>query len=148
MRGLRAKSIELLVYLAIHRDGVPLDQIIEAVWPGVPAQRAAQRLSTCLANLRTIIRAALPTTDPDAKAEPIVNTGGHYHLAPAIIDVDWWQLLDEQATTDTSAAALKEGWHLLADRCDYPWLDTDRTLVIIPSIVDDSAPLTTPLEEP
>ncbi|MCI0688664.1 MAG: LysM peptidoglycan-binding domain-containing protein, partial [Sporichthyaceae bacterium] len=31
--GLRAKAVELLVYLALHRDGAALNDIMEALWP-------------------------------------------------------------------------------------------------------------------
>jgi hypothetical protein len=134
IRGVRAKSLELLVFLAVHRGGVAVGDILDAVWPDVLPPRANQRLSTCLSNLRSVVRRALQAADPDdvhadgARPEPIVNSGGRYHLDPAIVTVDWWRLLDEQDSGPTpvtdeyfSAAAA-----LIADGYDLPWLDNYR----------------------
>jgi hypothetical protein len=135
IRGLRAKSMELLVFLAVRRDGAPLTEILDRVWPDVTVAKANQRLSTCLSNLRGIIRSVLDAvesanrdeTADGPRPEPIVNTGSHYHLDPVIVTVDWWQLLDERragkpATTDM---VLKAARARIADGYDYPWLDTD-----------------------
>lgn len=132
VRGVRAKSQELLVYLAVHRNGAALTDILNAVWLDVPTQRANQRLSTCLSNLRNVIRSVMDPAEPDQphtmRPDPVVNTGGRYHLNPAIITVDWWHLLDHNpsatpsATTQTNSAAATR----IADRYHYPWLDIDR----------------------
>src|SRR5262249_53900040 len=53
---LRAKSLELLVYLAVNRSGASLSDIMEAIWPEATLRRAGQRLSTCVGNLRGVIR--------------------------------------------------------------------------------------------
>jgi DNA-binding SARP family transcriptional activator len=132
--------MELLVYLIVHRDGAPLTEILSALWPDVTTQKANQRLSTCLGNLRRTIRGVLAATDPadrhettdGPRPEPIVNTGGHYHLDPAIVTVDWWQLLDEQHTgappaTDALVIAARSR---IADGYHYPWLDTDQDRAI------------------
>ncbi len=145
VRGLRAKSLELLVYLAVHRSGASLDDIMEAIWGDAKPRRAAQRLSTCVANLRGVIRAiaqpATATKDADGDGEnrehidPVINTGGHYHLDPALLHVDWWTVLDEYARVaaadDTTRlahlhAAIAAIGGGLADGEDYEWIDTDR----------------------
>ncbi|SCL25912.1 hypothetical protein GA0070624_3201 [Micromonospora rhizosphaerae] len=135
IRGLRAKSMELLVFLVVRRNGAPLTEILHTVWPDVTMQKANQRLSTCLSNLRGIIRGALEAIDPadrdetadGPRPEPIVNTGGHYHLDPAIVTVDWWQLLDERRACTPSAtdAVVSAARARIADGYDYPWLDID-----------------------
>ncbi|MGI5213349.1 hypothetical protein [Plantactinospora sp. CA-290183] len=135
IRGLRAKSMELLVFLVVRRDGAPLTEILHTVWPDVTMQKANQRLSTCLSNLRGIIRAVLDAVEPadrdetadSPRPEPIVNTGSHYHLDPAIVTVDWWQLLDERRTGKpaTTEAVLGAARARIADGYDYPWLDAD-----------------------
>ncbi|WP_349876345.1 hypothetical protein ABIH81_19570 [Micromonospora sp. HUAS YX12] len=132
IRGLRAKSMELLVFLVVRRDGAALGEILDTVWPDVTRQKANQRLSTCLSNLRGIIRCVLEATDRDktsdgTRPEPVVNTGGHYHLDPAIVSVDWWQLLDEQQAGSPSAtdAVVSAARARIADGYDCPWLDTD-----------------------
>lgn len=141
VRGLRTKSTELLVYLAVHRDGAPQADIVAAIWPDVTPERAAQRLSTCLANLRSIIRQARESSDADGgdgdtRVEPVVNTAGTYRLDPAIVTVDWWQTVDGYAcaarngTDSTNLAqwrhAIGEALDSLAEDSDYPWIDAER----------------------
>ena len=135
IRGLRAKSVELLVFLVVNHDGAPLTEILNTVWPGVTREKANQRLSTCLSNLRATIRGAQQAIDPEdrdvtadgQRPDPIVNTGGHYHLDPATVTVDWWQLLGQRHTgTPSSTDTVVNGARArIADGCDYPWLDTD-----------------------
>ncbi|WP_433221842.1 hypothetical protein ACQP00_21830 [Dactylosporangium sp. CS-047395] len=132
VRGLRAKSLELLVYLAVQRDGAALTDILTAIWPEVEPHKAGQRLSTCLSNLRGVIRSVL---DADATIgdrypmrtiwiEPIVNTGGRYHLNPVVVTVDWWQLLDDMATHTSSPGPepVSTTRSRIADGYDYRWL--------------------------
>jgi DNA-binding SARP family transcriptional activator len=141
--GLRAKSLELLVYLAVHRRGAALSDIMEALWPEASTRRAPQRLSTCAANLRGVIRrvAAAQAAPADggtpAELQPVVNTGGRYHLNPDMLDVDWWRVLDAYAQIAPAAEESAKLHHLraavdaggngvLADGLDYEWIDTDR----------------------
>jgi two-component SAPR family response regulator len=148
VRGLRAKSLELLVYLAVHRRGAALDDIMEAIWGDATPRRAAERLSTCVGNLRGVIRTVAQTTikptdsGPAANGskrppiEPVVNTGGHYHLDPAVLQVDWWTVLDQYAQVATASDDAARLHHLhvaiasigggLAGGADYDWIDTDR----------------------
>jgi hypothetical protein len=149
VRGLRTKSVELLVYLALHRDGAPQADIVAAIWPDVTPERAAQRLSTCLANLRSIIRQVRESSDREPsdadggdgeiRVEPVVNTGGTYRLDPAIVTVDWWQTVNAYAAAAATAAdasdqadrwyELGEALDSLAEDNDYPWIDTGRDRV-------------------
>lgn len=136
---MRAKSLELLVYLSLHRKGAPLDQIMEAIWPDVTLRSASQGLSTCVGNLRGAIRTAAhghaPAPDRP-RLEPVINSGGHYRLDPAIVAVDWWTVLDETAQVATASSDQHKLAHLqaaiavlqgpLADGADYEWIDTDR----------------------
>ncbi|RAO30114.1 Proline-rich receptor-like protein kinase PERK10 [Micromonospora noduli] len=140
VRGLRAKSMELFVYLVVHRDGANLDDIMEAIWPDVTVSRASERLSTCAANLRTTIRSIAQTgtgpNDDTPKIEPVINTGGRYHLDPTLLDVDWWTVQDSYARIATAVDDADRLAHLhtaiaaarggLADGSDYEWIDTDR----------------------
>jgi DNA-binding SARP family transcriptional activator len=149
MTGLRAKSLELLVYLAVHRDGAALSAIMEAIWPDATMRRAAERLSTCVANLRNVLRAAHPTPTTSEEdtggrrggragrgPDPIPNTGSRYHLDPTIVHVDLWTVLDAYAQAATVTTDQDRLLHLdaaiaatagpLADGEDYDWIDTDR----------------------
>lgn len=140
VRGLRAKSLELFVYLVVHRGGANLDDIMEAIWPDVTVSRASERLSTCAANLRTTIRSIAQTdtgpNDDTPKIEPVINTGGRYHLDPNLLDVDWWTVQDSYARVATAVDDADRLAHLhtaiaaahggLADGSDYEWIDTDR----------------------
>ena len=136
MQGLRGKSVELLVYLAVHREGAALSDIMEALWPEATRRRASERLSNNVGNLRGVLRAAHPSAgaDPDdsgtadtddkvgadkakaavRKPDPIPNTGSRYHLDPAFVQVDWWTVLDEYARVATASDDQARLRHLMA----------------------------------
>lgn len=131
--GLRLHARELLVYLAVHRSGANLSDIMEAFWPNATVRRASQRLSTEAADLRRHIRQAAG----DKAIQPIVNTGSRYHLNPDLIDVDVWRFVDtlRQAATaadpSTKATLLRHAIEAdsrgpLARGHDYDWIDQPR----------------------
>ncbi len=130
--GLRHHARELLVYLAVHRSGADLPDIMEAFWPTATVRRAGERLSTEAGDLRRRIRQA--AADPDI--QPVVNTGGRYHLDPSLLDIDVWVLLDalrQAAATseppDRIAAlqrAVAAHTGTLADGHDYDWIEQPR----------------------
>jgi len=146
--SLREAALELLVYLALHRDGAPLEDIKEAIYPDATRERARQRLSTDVSNLRGRLRHALDAVDDPSTAsapnstnatppsthraaDPVINTGGRYHLNPALLDIDWWRVQDavrhaKQASTPAEQAtalkmALADYHGPLADDRDYEW---------------------------
>lgn len=129
--GLRHHARELLVYLAVHRDGADLPDIMEAIWPDATLRRAAQRLSTETADLRRRIRQAAG----DTTIQPVVNTGGRYHLDPDLHDIDLWQFNDalhraRTADPDDHVAQLQQAVELhtgaLAQGYDYEWIEPSR----------------------
>jgi DNA-binding SARP family transcriptional activator len=130
--GLRSHARQLLVYLAVHRDGADLDDIMEAFWPTATVRRAGERLSTEVANLRGRIRQAAG----DDKTEPVINTGGRYVLNNDVVDIDLWRMSDALrragAANDPAAriAALREAVDVhtggLADGHDYDWIEQPR----------------------
>jgi DNA-binding SARP family transcriptional activator len=160
MRGLRGHAVELLIYLAVNREGADLSDIMEAIWPDATQRRASERLSTNVGNLRGLLRAAHPSADAedtddsattdatDDKARgdkrkagskqpnPIPNTGSRYHLDPALVQVDWWTVLDEYSQVATAGDDQARLHHLmaavaatsgpLAPGLEYDWIDTDR----------------------
>lgn len=117
---------------------------MEALFPDASLRRASERLSTVVADLRKHIRraTALPTDTTETlrqRLEPIPNTGGHYHLDPDVVRVDWWTVLDHYEAVATAAdpgqqlrhvtAALDATSGPLAEGEDYDWVDTDREVV-------------------
>ncbi|WP_433221840.1 BTAD domain-containing putative transcriptional regulator [Dactylosporangium sp. CS-047395] len=143
--GMRQHARELMVYLAVHRDGAALTDIMEILWPAATLSRAGQRLSTDTADLRRRIREAAgqlrrsPGHGPTAgkpTIEPVVNMGSRYHLNPDVVDVDLWRLDDAlgaaAAATDPAerlrhlrAAVGIPPEPLAADR-PYDWIDLHR----------------------
>ncbi|WP_432830725.1 hypothetical protein [Dactylosporangium sp. CA-092794] len=147
--GLRLHARELMVYLAVHRDGADLADIMEAMWPLATVKRAGERLSTEVANLRRHVREAAGRArsgrtggaSPAGRAsvEPVVNTGGRYHLNPDAVDIDLWRLDDALRAAAAAAGPDERIQHLLsavhahtgvlADGCNYEWLDPHRERV-------------------
>lgn len=133
--GLRQHAAGLLVYLAVHRKGADKNDILEALWPDAPLRRAAERLSTEVGNLRRCLRLATPAID-DTTAQPVVNTGGRYHLNADVVDVDLWYFEDaarRAASCDGPAdrqealeSAISVIGDELAQRHDYHWLEPVR----------------------
>ncbi|WP_328469093.1 LysM peptidoglycan-binding domain-containing protein [Actinoplanes sp. NBC_00393] len=131
MTGLRHHARGLLVYLAVHRDGARLPDLMEAFWPAATVRRASERLSTEVANLRRTIRQAAG----DKSIQPVINTGGHYHLDPKLLDIDIWQVADalrQAATAEPGARlallsrAVDAHSGVLAAGCDYEWIEQPR----------------------
>ncbi|GAA4262811.1 hypothetical protein GCM10022255_101680 [Dactylosporangium darangshiense] len=130
--GLRHHARELLVYLAVHRSGADLSDIMEAFWPTATVRRAGERLSTEVGDLRRRIRHAAA----DTTIQPVINTGGRYHLDPNHLDLDVWQLIDalRQASTTTEpgtrATLLRQAIDAhtgpLAQGHDYDWIEPPR----------------------
>ncbi len=136
VQGLRHHARELLVYLAVHRSGADLSQIMEAFWPTATVRRAGERLSTEAGNLRGRIREAAAVTNEDKGFQPVVNTGSRYHLNPDLLDIDVWRLIDllrrAGTTTDPTARAtllrqaIDANTGTLADGYDYDWITQPR----------------------
>jgi two-component SAPR family response regulator len=144
----RTKIFELLTYLAVNRDGKDRSVLMETFWPDAQVKAAEASLNTLVATLRTALRNARGTPDPDpaenanprrAKWDPVPNTGSHYHLDPSGVEVDWWTVLDEYANvayaSDDDArlrhllAAIDAAGGQLAEGQDYEWIETDREAV-------------------
>lgn len=136
---LRTAAKELMVYLVMHRDGAPIGDILEAIYPDATVSRASERLSTDVANLRRVIRAVAGPTDDGRRLEPVVNSGGHYRLNADVVDADWWTIIDEYAQVAVAPdeqhrlkhlrAALAEISGPLAQGCLYEWSTTDEERV-------------------
>jgi DNA-binding SARP family transcriptional activator len=106
---------------------------MEALWPEAIYRKAAERLSTETANLRRVVREGLG----DPKAQAVINSGGHYRLNPAVLDIDVWRFEDHlaaaTAATDAqqqvaelrAAIEIRAGAEFAAGR-DYDWITGAR----------------------
>ncbi|QDY09489.1 transcriptional regulator [Micromonospora sp. HM134] len=134
-RPLRAKALELAVYLAVHPDGAATREIGEYLEPDARLSQADQRVHTNVSNLRHVLGRA---GTADTKNAYVIKTAGRYRLDPTTVDVDVWTLRDlmrnatiatgprrrELLTTacDLCAAPLAEGQ-------DYEWLPPHRETI-------------------
>jgi hypothetical protein len=123
-----------LVYLAAHREGAPLDDIKEGLYPDATIHCATQRLATDVANLRHRIRHILGAAGD--RADPVINTGGRYHLNSDLVDVDWWTVHDLATSAKHSEdnderirflhKAIEAYHAILADGAPYEWLSSHQ----------------------
>jgi two-component SAPR family response regulator len=58
-RGLRARALELIAFLALRREGAQRDEILEALWPGEDPKRSRQRLYQAVRDARRLLGAAV-----------------------------------------------------------------------------------------
>jgi DNA-binding SARP family transcriptional activator len=129
---LRMHARQLLVYLVVHRNGANLKDIMEVIWPNATLRRASERLQTEVGDLRARIRQAAG----DDQIQPVINTGGRYHLNPDLLDIDVWRLVDALrqagAATDPTIriTALQQAVDAdtgdLSAGFDYDWIDRPR----------------------
>ena len=126
----RAKSIELIVYLALHRQGVDGEQLWEALWPDKPINRGT---------LHTTVTAACTGLGraPDG-SRYLPNAGdGLYRLSPAVsLDWDRFRALARagQAAWPDAAGLLHQALELVRGRPldspasrSYEWAVVHRT---------------------
>ncbi|WP_223884095.1 BTAD domain-containing putative transcriptional regulator [Micromonospora craniellae] len=127
---LRAKSLELLVYLVVHDGDAAQDNILDDLLPDAPAAKAPHRLHTYVSALRkTLARTGGP-------ASYVTHPSRRYTLHREAFDTDLWRMRDalrdaERATTDADrAAALRRAVNAyggaLADGFDYEWIEVHR----------------------
>jgi two-component SAPR family response regulator len=83
------RATELLVYLAVHPNGVHRDSLVSALWPDADRSRPTNALNATLARLRKTLRA---TGHPDL-AQLVIHVGGLYLLDSNRIGVDYWAFL-------------------------------------------------------
>ncbi|MFG1888111.1 hypothetical protein ACGFIR_09610 [Micromonospora sp. NPDC049051] len=123
----RSAALQLLVFLAVHPDGGSSQQLVEAIWPGLPAHRLTGRLYTTLSDLRTTVRAACGLVVID-------HIDNRYRLNPGFCDVDLWRLRTLAAHAATAVTSPATIWQAIADAYSgdlaaghqWPWLDPAR----------------------
>jgi len=121
-RGLRARSLELIAYLALHPRPVPRDELLEAFWPAEDPRRTRPRLRQAVRDARRLLGSA------------IAGEHGSYQLDRTAIEVDLAELDRLLATAKTaqpkhaqalaeSALRLFRGEPLAG--ADYPWAESE-----------------------
>jgi DNA-binding SARP family transcriptional activator len=88
-RGLRARALELIAYLAIHPRPVQRDELLEAFWAGEDPRRTRPRLRQAVRDARRLLGTA------------IAGEHGSYWLDRAQADVDLDELVRLLATVKT-----------------------------------------------
>jgi DNA-binding SARP family transcriptional activator/LysM repeat protein len=129
-RNLRAKSLELLVYLAVRNGEAPAETILDDLLPDAPTSKAPSRLYTYVSGLRAALR---HTGGPGTY---ITHPQHRYALNRDTIDIDLWQMRtairDAERATDRHArvAALRRAVDAyrgpLAHGYDYEWIEPYR----------------------
>ncbi|MFG3329618.1 BTAD domain-containing putative transcriptional regulator [Micromonospora chersina] len=129
----RAKSLELLVYLAVHDGTASTDAILDDLLPDAPTSKAAGRLYTYVSGLRAVLRHA------GRSAGHVTHPDHRYVLNRDLLDIDLWRMRtairDAAHATDprTRAAALRRAVDAytgsLADGCDYEWIEPYREAI-------------------
>jgi DNA-binding SARP family transcriptional activator len=134
-RPLRAKALELAVYLAVHPDGAATREIGEYLEPDARISQADQRVHTNASNLRHVLGR---TSTAETKHGYVIKSSGRYRLDPATVEVDVWTLRDvmRQATLASGpkrrellTAACDLYTAPLAESQDYEWLPSHRETV-------------------
>ncbi|WP_431893242.1 BTAD domain-containing putative transcriptional regulator [Micromonospora haikouensis] len=126
---LRAKSLELLVYLTVHDGEATQDAILDDLLPDAPASKAPHRLHTYVSALRM---ALAHTGGP---ATYLSHSTHRYALNRQIVDTDLWQMRAALRDADRAAdidrlTALRRTVDAyrgnLADGFDYEWIEAHR----------------------
>jgi DNA-binding SARP family transcriptional activator len=130
-RQLRAKALELAVYLACHPGGKATREIGEYLCPEARLREADQRVHTYASNLRHVLtRAGAPHKDAY-----LIRDAARYRLDPATVEVDLWQLRDLLHQADVASGSIRRGVleqacdlyaAPLADGCNYDWIEPHR----------------------
>jgi hypothetical protein len=134
-RPLRAKALELAVFLAVHPDGAGTREIGEYLEPDARISQADQRVHTNASNLRHVLGRA---GTADTKNAYVIKTAGRYRLDPETVNVDVWNLRDlmrkasiatEPRRRELLTAACELSTAPLAEGQDYEWIQPHRETV-------------------
>jgi DNA-binding SARP family transcriptional activator/nucleoid-associated protein YgaU len=112
-RPLRAKALELAVFLAVHPDGASTRDIGEYLEPDARISQADQRVHTNASNLRHVLGRA---GTADTRNAYVIKSAGRYRLDPATVDVDLWTLRDLMRTATIASGSPRRD--LLTAACD------------------------------
>jgi DNA-binding SARP family transcriptional activator len=121
-RGLRARALELIAYLALHPGPAQRDELLEVFWPGADPRLTRPRLRQAVRDARRLLGTA------------IVGENECYWLDRATVDVDLDEL--ERLLAEARTAELEYA-HALSERAlrlfrgaplagsDYAWSESE-----------------------
>ncbi|WP_236648450.1 BTAD domain-containing putative transcriptional regulator [Micromonospora sicca] len=123
----RSAAMQILVVLTVHRGGASSKQLVEAIWPGLPAHSLTGRLYTTLSDLRRTIRSACGQSVID-------HTDDRYRINPAHLDADLWRLQSAVQHAATAVTDHDTAWQAVIDAYTgdlaagyaWPWLEPAR----------------------
>jgi DNA-binding SARP family transcriptional activator len=119
-RGLRARALEVIAFLALRREGAQRDEILEALWPGEDPKRSRHRLYQAVRDARRLL------------GDAVASERDRYWLDRnwVRVDVDELErLLDETSRTDARRrlGLLERALALFRDEplagSDFPWCE-------------------------
>ncbi|WP_419995053.1 hypothetical protein [Streptomyces boninensis] len=127
------KQRAVLVYLALHPDGVRRDLLSDALWPQPSSSRPHNRLNATLSQLRRALRQATDDTATNA----VTRRDAYCSLDAELISVDLWELHqalrayaaqpEEPQHARTLEHAIEELYHgEIAEELDDEWLYAPR----------------------
>ncbi|WP_309114712.1 BTAD domain-containing putative transcriptional regulator [Saccharothrix sp.] len=126
---------ELVVFLALHLEGVNRDALTSALWPNSRPDKTTNALNSTMSRLRRCVAAATEGSVPD-----IILVGeGRFRLNTALVEVDYYRFTTavarrRTATTDRQRAEayrdiVDSYTGPLADGLDAEWIETPREAV-------------------
>jgi DNA-binding SARP family transcriptional activator/nucleoid-associated protein YgaU len=129
---LAPKQRDIVIYLALHPDGVRRETLAATLWPDAPIDRPYNSFHATLSQMRRAIR----TATNNGADSVITHKDGYYALNHEMADVDLWHISNalrtsRHATTERErTAALHQVAELsngdLADGLTADWLGTPR----------------------
>ncbi|MFE9690666.1 BTAD domain-containing putative transcriptional regulator [Micromonospora sp. NPDC005806] len=132
-RSLRAKSLELLVYLAVRDGSASAEAILDDLLPDAPASKAVHRLHTYVSDLRSVLR---HNAGPGSY---LTHPNHRYQLNAQRFDIDLWRMraairaADGATSKPERVAALRRAVDTyrrpLAQGCEYEWLEPYREAI-------------------
>ncbi|WP_262285476.1 hypothetical protein [Micromonospora sp. MA102] len=123
----RSAALQVLVFLAVHPEGATTTDLVQAIWPGLPAHTVSGRLYTTLSDLRAGIRTATDAT-------VLGHTDDRYHLNAERVDVDLWRLHTAAHHAATALSDPAPAWQTVIDTYTgdlaaghtWAWIDPPR----------------------
>jgi len=126
-RGLRARALELIAFLALRREGARRDEILEALWPGEDPSRTRHRLYQAVRDARHLLGDAVASErdrywlDRDRVRVDIDELDDLLNQADAVGSGAYRQAGDNLSRREMLESALSVFRAEPLAGCDYAW---------------------------